>query len=244
MTDSTPSTSRRADSLAVLFTLGLPTLLVWIYFVALVPYPPAIEQTAYVVGKVLQFAFPLFWVLAIQRCRLAWKRPGAKGLVEGLVFGVAILAATLVLHYACLKPTGLLEVAREPVRQRLAGYGLRSLPMYVLFGVFISLAHSLLEEYYWRWFVFGQLRRLVPVSAAIVVSSLGFMSHHVVVLSVYFGWFSPAAVLFSVAVALGGAAWAWIYHRSGSLYGPWLSHLMVDIAIFVVGYDLVDGYFG
>ena len=30
-----------------------------------------------------------------------------------------------------------------------------------------------------------------------------------------------------------GAAWAWIYHRSGSLLGPWLSHLLIDAGIFV-----------
>jgi hypothetical protein len=30
-----------------------------------------------------------------------------------------------------------------------------------------------------------------------------------------------------------------LYRRSGSLYGPWLSHLLVDAAIFWIGYDLV-----
>jgi len=244
MKGSTPSTSRRADALALVFALTLPTVLVWVYFVLLVPYPPAAQQTAYTVGKIVQFAFPLFWVLAIQRVRLAWKKPDAKGLGEGLLFGLVIFAGMLVLYHAWLEPVGRMDVARDPVRQRLAGYGLTSLPMYVLFGLFISLAHSLLEEYYWRWFVFGGLRRLVPVSAAIAISSLGFMSHHVVVLATYFGWGSPATWLFSLAVALGGAVWAWIYHRSGSLYGPWLSHLFVDIAIFVVGYDLVGDYFG
>jgi membrane protease YdiL (CAAX protease family) len=74
---------------------------------------------------------------------------------------------------------------------------------------------------------------------AIIVSSVGFMAHHVIVLSVYFGWFSPASVFFSLAVAVGGATWAWIYYRSGSLVGPWASHLLVDVGIFVVGFDLV-----
>jgi len=246
MNDTPPRTSPWADACALLFALTLPTLLAWIYFVMLPgrDAPPAVQTTAYTVGKIIQFGLPLFWVLAIQRCRLALKRPSAKGLGEGFVFGVVVFVAMLVLYRAWLEPAGHVEVAREPIRKRLEGYGLTNLPTYVLFGLFVSLAHSLLEEYYWRWFVFGGLRRLVPLWVAIVVASLGFMSHHVLILSDYFGWWSLPSVAFSLAVALGGAVWAWIYHRTGSLYGPWLSHLLVDVAVFVVGYDLVGGYFG
>jgi membrane protease YdiL (CAAX protease family) len=79
---------------------------------------------------------------------------------------------------------------------------------------------------------------------AIVLSSLGFMAHHVFILGTYFGYGSLPTVAFSLAIALGGGVWAWIYHRSDSLYGPWLSHLFVDVAIFVVGYDMVgSSYF-
>ena len=53
------------------------------------------------------------------------------------------------------------------------------------------------------------------------------------------GFSSPATWLFSVCVAVGGAMWAWLYERTGSLLGPWLSHLLVDAAIFAIGYDLV-----
>jgi len=243
MTDCLPRTTRRADALAVLVALVLPLMLVLVYFVLLVPYPPALQQTAYALGKIVQFALPVVWVFAVRRDRFVWKKPGVGGLAEGLGFGVVIAAAMLLLYHAWLNPAGHLEVAREPVRQRLGGYGLESLPRYVLFGLFISLVHSFLEEYYWRWFVFGQLRRLVPLGPAIVLSSLGFMLHHVVVLGTYFHWSLVPTGLFSLAVAVGGGVWAWIYHRTGSLYGPWLSHLLVDVAIFVVGYDLVDGCF-
>jgi membrane protease YdiL (CAAX protease family) len=106
-------------------------------------------------------------------------------------------------------------------------------------GAFLSLIHSGLEEYYWRWFVFGRLQRLIRPGRAIAVSALSFMLHHVLLLAVYFGWTSPATWLFSAAVAVGGAYWAWLYRRSGSLYGAWLSHLLIDAAIFTVGYDLV-----
>ncbi len=65
------------------------------------------------------------------------------------------------------------------------------------------------------------------------------MAHHVIVLSRFFGWFSPWTLFFSLSVAVGGAIWAVLYWRYRSLLGPWISHLMVDAAIFLVAYLLV-----
>jgi membrane protease YdiL (CAAX protease family) len=50
--------------------------------------------------------------------------------------------------------------------------------------------------------------------------------------------------VFSLAVAVGGAVWAWLYDFSRSLIGPWLSHMLVDIGIFVIGYDLARDILG
>ena len=33
---------------------------------------------------------------------------------------------------------------------------------------------------------------------------------------------------------------AWLYERGGSVWSPWLSHLLVDAAIFVIGWDLLQ----
>jgi len=79
---------------------------------------------------------------------------------------------------------------------------------------------------------------------AVAVSSLGFMAHHVIVLATYFGLASPVTWIFSLGIAAGGAFWAWLYHRSGSLLGPWLSHLLVDAAIFAAGYEIVQAMAG
>ena len=73
-----------------------------------------------------------------------------------------------------------------------------------------------------------------------MLSSLAFTAHHVVILHVYLpGHFFTAVVPFSLGVAVGGAVWAWLYEKSDNLYAPWLSHGLVDVAIFVIGYDLI-----
>jgi membrane protease YdiL (CAAX protease family) len=159
----------------------------------------------------------------------------------GVAFGLAVAAGMLGLYHGVLKGSAVLAAAEPQIRAKVAGFGINSVWQYAALAAFYSVIHSLLEEYYWRWFVFGQLRRIIPLGGAIAISSLGFMAHHVLVLGKYFGFDSPATWLFSSCVAVGGALWAWLYHRTGSLLGPWLSHLLVDAAIFAIGFDLVRG---
>ena len=161
------------------------------------------------------------------------------GVGVGLAFGFPVFAAMLLSYHLWLGPGGLLEGARDAIAGKILRFGIHGIAAYVAVGAFYSAIHSFLEEYYWRWFVFGHCRQYVPWPAAAVVSSVAFAAHHVLVLSCYFGWSSWATWLFSAAVATGGGAWCWIYERSGSLAGPWLSHLLVDAAIFAVGYDLL-----
>jgi len=241
MNDSTASLSPRVDAWAVLFALVLPTVVTLVYLVLLADYATGIGRIAYGAGKVVQFGFPLVWVLAVQRRRLRFQVPGARGLLEGIGFGALVLAGMLLIYHLWLEPDGLLEPAGVAIRDVLRRFGMDTPTRFLGLGVFISLLHSLLEEYYWRWFVFGGLRRLTSLWPAILISSLGFMAHHVLLLGKYFDGLSPATALFSLAVAVGGAVWAWVYHRSDSLLGPWLSHLLVDAGIFLVGYQMVFG---
>lgn len=223
----------------ILFALGFPSVLTWTYFVALADLAAAIQQTTYAVGKIVQFGFPLVWVYLVIGRRLRPARPGSRGIPAGLVFGTFVLLAMMALYHGWLKPAGLFENLETGVRQKVIGLGLDSWWKYAAVGVFYALAHSFLEEYYWRWFVYRQLRQLLTSGLAVLISSLGFMAHHVILLATYFGWDSPATYGFSLTVAVGGAVWAVLYERSGSLVGPWLSHLLVDAGIFLIGYDLV-----
>jgi membrane protease YdiL (CAAX protease family) len=234
-----PSFILHPSSFILLLALLFPSLYTWTYFIVLGDSRPALGQTVYVAGKAIQFALPIVWVLAVERRRPRWRRPSAAaGLTAGLIFGAIILAAIVALYHLWLKPAGFLAFARGPIRDRLARFGVDGPGKYVLMAAFYSLIHSLLEEYYWRWFVFGRLREVMPWKMAVAVSGVAFMGHHVIVLGTYFGWLSPATWLFSLAVALGGAFWAWLYHTSRSLVGPWMSHVLVDAAIFTVGYHL------
>ena len=75
--------------------------------------------------------------------------------------------------------------------------------------------------------------------SSVSLSSLAFMSHHVLVLGKFFGYGSFMTYLLAASVAVGGVIWASIYHQCGNLIPGWLSHALVDAGIFVIGYLLV-----
>jgi len=227
--------SLRANLWAIVFAIVFPSIVTLLYFVVLTG---PIAQLTYAVLKVVQFAFPALWVFAVVRKKFKWAGPTPKGVGLGLAFGFLVGGAMLALALLVLKPMGFFDGPQVEIIKKIQDMGLATLPKYAAAGVFYALFHSFLEEYYWRWFVFKRLRPYTTLAKAIAVSSLGFMAHHVIVLGIYFGWASPATYLFSLSVAIGGAVWAWIYERTDSLYGPWLSHMVVDAAIFLVGYNL------
>ena len=229
---------KRADVAVTIVAMGLPTLVTWLYFEAFADQP-LLAKLSFGIGKTIQFALPLTWVGLVQRQRLSLARPETAGLPIAVAFGVAVAAAMLLLYYQVLGPAGFFDGPAVAVRKKVAEFGVKTVAGFAVMGLFYSLVHSLLEEYYWRWFVFGQLRQHATLGPAIALSSVGFTLHHILVLARYFGWDSPATWIFVLGIAIGGAAWAWIYDRSKSLYGPWISHLIVDAAIFWIGYELV-----
>jgi uncharacterized protein len=247
MAKSSPATkppANNADLAALAVALLLPSAVTWLYFVELAGSGAPLARIAYGVGKAAQFLLPAVWVLLIRRQWPRWTRPSSASVLLGLLFGVAVFGAALAGYWFWLKPAGLLASAAGEAAQKMRALAVTGPASYLAMAVFYAAVHSLLEEYYWRWFVLGQLRRWLPTGAAIAVSSVGFTAHHVIVLAVYFGSLAPATWLFSLCVAIGGGVWGWLYLRSGSLVGPWLSHLLVDAAIFWIGYDLVRGTMG
>ena len=232
--------------------MAYPTALSWIYFIGLAhaehPGTPnsaagnPLAVAAYSIGKIVQFAFPLAWLWGIERRRLVLAAPDRRGMMLGIACGLLVGAGVLGSYGFLRDNTSLLSGTADRIHVKLQEFGIGSPWPYVAFAIFLSVAHSFLEEYYWRWFVFGSLRERLPVAAAISLASLAFMAHHVVILAVFFpGRFWSLALPLSVGVGIGGAIWAWLYERSGSIYACWLSHLLVDAAIMAVGYDLAFG---
>jgi membrane protease YdiL (CAAX protease family) len=234
----------KREWLALTFAMVFPTAIALTYFLALTGSAsgdgnPAM-QAAYGGGKIVQFLFPVVY-LAVIGSGLKVRRPHFAGLFWGLAFGLLTAGLILGIYTSELSRLFLTPSTRDLVRQKVTAMAGGATPLrYLALATFLSVAHSLLEEYYWRWFVFGRLRNLMPAFAAAILSSIAFMGHHVVVLDVYLpNRFWTATVPLSLGIAAGGGVWCWLFHKTGSVYSPWLSHMIVDAAIMAVGYELL-----
>jgi CAAX protease family protein len=227
------------DRFAVVAAIVFPSIVTWFYFVFMDGRDSALQQGSFLIGKCLQFAFPAFWVFMVLHRPIQRPTVSARNLAIGAGFGAVVTLIGYATFILVLQPAGLFDAAQPQIQAKVTGLGVASVSHYLALAAFYAVCHSLLEEYYWRWFVFDQLESQMRLSAAIVVSSLGFAAHHVIVLAQFFGWSSPTTYVFSLAVAIGGAFWAWLYHHSRSLLAPWLSHLVIDAGIFLIGYQLI-----
>ncbi len=219
--------------------LSLPTIASLTYFVWL-------EGTAwvapvYLLSKALQFAGPLLALGILLRAATGPQQP-ARALALGLATGLAGAAATFIAYHALFRGGAMAATATQAISVKLADFHLDARWRYVAAALLISCLHSWLEEVYWRAFVYRQLGRLTGSATwSLVIASVGFAAHHVIVIGVYLGDAQAATVLImALPVVLGGAAWCLLYRATGNrLLAPWLSHMCVDVAIMAVGYDLV-----
>jgi membrane protease YdiL (CAAX protease family) len=226
----------------LVFALVFPSIMGWLdYGIAQTTGVGSNTSTlfTYVIGKLVQFSLPVVFV-AIVRGRMPMPgMPTTTGLRLGLGFGALVAFGALILYFVFLRETSIFRESPERIKHKLTEWGLNSPAGFVLFAVGVSIPHSLLEEYYWRWFVFGELRQRVSMPIAITLSSIAFGAFHIFPLSAYLpGHLFSAVLPFAACVAAGGAVWAWLYDRTASVYAPWLSHLIVDASLFVIGYDL------
>jgi len=206
-----------------------------LYFVFLREHAAA--RAAYGATKLFTLVWPLAAVWLVLRERLPALELGHRRHRRALPLGLAAGAAVVLLMLGLMQtPFG--DVARAhsgAIRAKAEGLGV--LRHYWLFTGFLCVFHSLLEEYYWRWFVFGRLRRVVGVRAAHLLAGAAFAAHHIVVLSQFFpmGW----GVALGGLVGVGGILWSVLYARQRTLAGAWISHLLVDLGIMIIGHRLL-----
>ncbi|MCH2060838.1 MAG: CPBP family intramembrane metalloprotease [Verrucomicrobiales bacterium] len=226
----------RRTWLVLLPAMLIPALAALFYFVWLKDSEAA--QPVYGGAKLFILVWPVAATLFILQRPLGGKhRPmdlHLRAIPLGLLIGLGIAALIAALMAT---PLGnLVESATGPMEEKVNSLGIQE--HFILFAVCLSLFHSLLEEYYWRWFVYGNLRTVISRPAAHAIAAVGFSLHHIVVTSQFFPlhW----ALVFSTAVGIGGFFWSWLYQRQGTLAGAWASHAVVDAALMTVAYTMLQ----
>jgi len=221
----------------VILAMGLPLVASLFYFVWFSEEVWA--RWIYSGTKVFTLVWPvLVWCVIWKRAwpRVEWlSMKHLHALPLGLFTGCLMVGTFLLLLQT---PVG--EVVNASAgRMKDKAQALGFLKYYWVFGCFLAVFHSGIEEYYWRWFVCGRLQERLPGIWAYALGALSFAAHHIVVTTQFFplSW----GIFFGLAVGVGGAVWHWQMVRQGTLAGAWLSHMLVDFGLLAVGHKMIFG---
>lgn len=203
---------------------------------AMVLFPgTALAKGLFVALKIWLVAFPVVWLLLVDKGRLSLSPARRGGWGVAVASGLAISGAILLTYWLL----GDWLIDKGFFREKIKGLGLGSPVMYAGCVAYWVLVNSVLEEYVWRWFVCAKCEELARPWVAAALSALFFTLHHIVAMSVYFG--AAAVAICSAGVFLGGLIWSLMYVRYRSVWPGYVSHAIVDLCMFAIGAWMIFG---
>jgi len=227
---------RRRRWLVLVPALVIPFIASFFYFVL---FPGTAFGNGFYKGvKVFLLVWPIVATILILKVKMIDRSRETRHLASMMpAVGFGLLVVGLLFFLLEATPLGLiLDENRARIAGRIRDLGVAD--HFLWFALFISFFHAALEEFYWRWFVFGQAQKVMRLPLAYLVASAAFASHHVVVLSQFFPivW----ALALGACVGIGGAVWCWLSYRYNSLYGAWVSHMVIDLGLMWVGWKVLQ----
>ena len=105
-------------------------------------------------------------------------------------------------------------------------------------SLYISFVNSLLEEFFFRGFLFRNLKKQSKPAVAYGISAVLFAAYHIAMMIGWFGFGLNALVLLGLTV--GGLIFNWLNEKLGCIYGSWLTHMFANFAINTIGFLLLN----
>ena len=159
-------------------------------------------------------------------------RPKQKGLLPAIALGVGIYVVILGGYFLVSRFFDFSQIAGALTNN--AGVTKENF-LYV--SLYISFANSFLEEFFFRGFVFTNLKQHSGRKLAYIFSAAAFSMYHVAMM---IGWFSPALfLLVMVGLVIGGMIFNWLNEKLDTIYCSWLTHMFANFAINTIGFMLL-----
>lgn len=103
-------------------------------------------------------------------------------------------------------------------------------------SLYISFVNSLLEEFFFRGFLFTNLK--ADRKLAYLFSALAFSVYHAAMMIGWFHFLITGLVLLGLFV--GGLIFDWLNERFDCIYVSWLTHMFANFAINTIGFILLN----
>ena len=197
--------------------------------------PGTLGQIIFSICKIWLLMFPLAWFFWVDGGKLSLSLPKQRELLAGGILGLLMFGVILGVYLLF----GQQLIDAVDVRIKAQEVGISSSNIYVAGAIYWTLINSLIEEYIWRWFVYSKCEKLVPGIGAVLLCGLFFILHHIIALAAYTEL--PVVILGSLGVFIAGALWSFCYLNFRSIWSGYLSHILADLAIAIVGWHILFG---
>lgn len=158
-------------------------------------------------------------------------RPDKRALVRAIGLGLGVLAVILGGYFALGQFFDLTAITGALT----SDVGVTG-DNFLFVAIYISFVNSLLEEFFFRGFLFLGLLDGAPQWFAHMLSAGLFALYHIAMM---LGWGSPALILLILVALFAGG---WIFNRlnetSRCIWPSWLVHLCANLAINTIGFIL------
>jgi len=199
-------------SLIVLNNVVVTFILFYVIICVLIPIVDLIFMQKKSLKEYLQY---------IGFCNL--KKTFIPATIIGIIFCISIFAFFVLLKNYVLKT--------DQIQTILNSWNINNKYLIPLLFTMI-VANSVLEEVYWRGYIFKKLESVVSPPKVIVYSSLFYASYHLIttinLFSIWYGIFFTAAI-FGV-----GYFWGFMRRKFDSIYYSVISHLLADLGIMLI----------
>lgn len=186
----------------------------------------------------VMIAFMLFysWLLAVPLLTggvplVRFKMTGKSvllGVGSGLLFFLFIFGGVNWLHVY------LLDI--DQLRVLLWDWGF-SASSEIWLVLVLLVANPILEEFYWRGFIFEKLRREGTAKYAILITAAFYTLYHLLsVIPIFSGMYGLMA---AVPVLIAGIFWGYIRESTGSITAAIIGHVLSDLGIIFVYWFLI-----
>lgn len=150
------------------------------------------------------------------------------GIASGVVFFIFIFGGMIWLHEYLLDG--------EALRALLVAWGFIG-PAEIALVLVLLLLNPVLEEVYWRGYMFEKIRRTGSAARAIKVTAAFYTLYHVLtVMQLFEVAYTLVAV---IPVLIAGLFWGYVRERTGSITATIIGHALGDLGIVCVYWFMV-----
>lgn len=102
----------------------------------------------------------------------------------------------------------------------------------LLLLIIMIFGNSILEEIYWRGYIFYKFKLKTNIKNVVFLSALFYCSYHFIItynlFSLLYG------IIFTLVIFFTGIFWGYIRYKFQTIYIPLISHLLADLSIMVI----------